>query len=65
MRAKGFEPPWLAPLEPKSSVSTSSTTPAGHDGGGAAGAKFYNTVARAEIGQKPIVFQPFMRERSL
>ena len=28
VRVKGLEPPWLAPTEPKSVVSTSSTTPA-------------------------------------
>src|SRR5262249_28680187 len=29
VRAEGLEPPWLAPLEPKSSASTNSATPAG------------------------------------
>ena len=50
VRAEGLEPPWLTPLEPKSSVSTNSTTPAGHTspGGRTAGAGVYNTVASAD-----------------
>src|SRR4051812_45288690 len=32
VRAKGLEPPRLAPPEPKSGVSTNSTTPAPRDG---------------------------------